>query len=150
MHGEDLQSFLAQRYYVGSMQVRIQSGERLQSWQQQYEVRDGNWTQLVEAMREVRLAHRDRDWDRVAEIVTDELGSDSDEEAEEEAPETDAEMEVPEAALALQQEIESARACSSLLYWHRAQIRRLRFLSWHVRVKRESHIHESCVHPRAH
>ena len=106
MHGEDLQSFLAQRYYTGSMQLRIQSGERLQSWQQLYEVRDGNYDQMTEAMREVRLALRARDWERVAEIVADELGSDSGEDAEEEAPETDAEM--PEAALALQQEIASA------------------------------------------
>ena len=59
---------------------------------------------MTEAMREVRLALRARDWARVAEIVTAELGSDSGEEAEEEEPETDAEM-VPEA---LQQEIDSA------------------------------------------
>ncbi len=105
MQSEDLQSFLAQRYYTGSMQLRVQSGERLQSWQQLYEVRDGNYDDMADAMREVRLALRARDWAHVAEIVTDELGSDSDEEAEEEAPEIDAEMEVPEA---LQQEIESA------------------------------------------
>ena len=108
MQSEDLQSFLAQRYYTGSMQLRIQSGERLQSWQQVYEVRDGNYDDMRDAMNEVRLALRARDWARVAEIVTDELGSDSGEEAEEEAPETDVEMEVPEAALALQQEIASA------------------------------------------
>ena len=103
MQSEDLQSFLAQRYYTGSMQLRIQSGERLQSWQQLYEVRDGNYYAMRDAMHEVRLALRARDWARVAEIVTAELGSDSGEEAEEEEPETDAEM-VPEA---LQQEIDS-------------------------------------------
>ena len=103
MQSEDLQSFLAQRYYTGSMQLRIQSGERLQSWQQLYEVRDGNYDDMRDAMHEVRLALRARDWARVAEIVTAELGSDSGEEAEEEEPETDAEM-VPEA---LQQEIDS-------------------------------------------
>ena len=104
MNAEDLQSFLAQRYYTGSMQLRIQSGERLQSWQQLFEVWDGNFDRMTEAMREVRLALRARDWARVAEIVTAELGSDSGEEAEEEEPETDVEM-VPEA---LQQEIDSA------------------------------------------
>ena len=104
MQSEDLQSFLAQRFYTGSMQLRIQSGERLQSWQQLYEVRDGNYDDMRDAMNEVRLALRARDWARVAEIVTDELGSDSGEEAEEEASETDAEMEVPEA---LQQEKDS-------------------------------------------
>ena len=105
MQSEDLQSFLAQRYYTGSMQLRVQSGERLQSWQQLFEVWDGNYDQMVDAMREVRIALRARDWARVAEIVTNELGSDSDEEAEEEVPEIDVEMEVPEA---LQQEIDSA------------------------------------------
>ena len=117
MNAEDLQSFLAQRYYTGSMQLRVQSGERLQSWQQLFEVWDGNYDQMVDAMREVRIALRARDWARVAEIVTDELGSDSGEEAEEEAPETDAEMEVPEA---LQQEIESAlqpRSAPSQVYF---------------------------------
>ena len=105
MNAEDLQSFLAQRYYTGSMQLRVQSGERLQSWQELYQVRDGNYDQMVDAMREVRIALRARDWARVAEIVTNELGSDSGEEAEEEVPEIDVEMEVPEA---LQQEIDSA------------------------------------------
>ena len=104
MNAEDLQSFLAQRYYTGSMQLRIQSGERLQSWQQLFEVWDGNFDRMTEAMREVRLALRARDWARVAEIVTAELGSDSGEESEEEVPEIDVEM-VPEA---LQQEIDSA------------------------------------------
>ena len=104
MNAEDLQSFLAQRYYTGSMQLRIQSGERLQSWQQLFEVWDGNFDRMTEAMREVRLALRARDWARVAEIVTAELSSDSGEEAEEEEPKTDVEM-VPEA---LQQEIDSA------------------------------------------
>ena len=101
MQSEDLQSFLAQRYYTGSMQLRIQSGERLQSWQQLYRVRDGNYYAMRDAMYEVRLARRARDWARVAEIVTAELSSDSEEEEE---PESDAEM-VPEA---LQQEIDSA------------------------------------------
>ena len=103
MQSEDLQSFLAQRYYTGSMQLRVQSGERLQSWQQLFEVWDGNYDQMVDAMREVRRALRARDWARVAEIVANEL-SDSGEEAEEEVPEIDVEM-VPEA---LQQEIDSA------------------------------------------
>ena len=113
MNAEDLQSFMAQRYYTGSMQIRVRSGERLQSWQELYEVRDGNYDQMADAMREVRLALRARNWERVAEIVADELGSDSGEDAEEEAPETDVEMEVPEAALALQQEIASALQPSS-------------------------------------
>ena len=121
MHGEDLQSFLAQRYYTGSMQLRIQSGERLQSWQQLYEVRDGNYDDMRDAMNEVRAALRARDWARVAEIVTAELGSDS-EEGEEEEPESDAEM-MPEA---LQQEIDSAlQPPSAPARWFTGTVRRL-------------------------
>ena len=113
MDAEHWQSFVAQRYYTGSMQIRVRSGERLQSWQELYEVRDRNYDQMADAMREVRLALRARNWARVAEIVADEVGSDSGEDAEEEAPEIDVEMEVPEAALALQQEIASALQPSS-------------------------------------
>ena len=124
MHGEDLQSFLAQRYYIGCMLLRIRSGERLQSWQQLYEVRDGNYDHMLEAMHELRLALRARDWARVAEIVADELSSDSGEEAEEEAPETD--VEVPEAALALQQEIASALQPSAVApRWFTGTVHRL-------------------------
>ena len=99
MQSEDLQSFLAQRYYTGSMQLRVQSGERIQTWQQLFENWDDSFEQRAEALREVRAALRARDWARVAEIVTAELSSSSEEEEE---PESD-EM-VPEA---LQQEIDS-------------------------------------------
>ena len=120
MHGEDLQSFLAQRYYTGSMQLRVQSGERLQSWQQLYEVRDGNYDDMRDAMNEVRAALRARDWARVAEIVADELGSDS-EEGEEEEPESDAEM-VPEA---LQQEIDSVLQPPAPARWFTGRVHKL-------------------------
>ncbi len=103
MQSDDLQSFLAQRYYTGSMQLRVQSGERLQSWQQLFEAWDDRFEQRAEAMREVRAALRSQNWARVREIVADELSSSS-EEGEEEELESDAEM-VPEA---LQQEIDSA------------------------------------------
>ena len=121
MQSEDLQSFLAQRYYTGSMQLRVQSGERLRSWQQLFEVWDGNYDQMVDAMREVRIALRARDWARVAEIVTDELGSDSGEEAEEEAPESDAEM-VPEV---LQQEIDSVLQPPAPARWFTGTVHKL-------------------------
>ena len=61
MHGEDLQSFLAQRYYTGSMQLRVQSGERIQTWQQLFENWDDSFEQRAEALREVRAALRVRD-----------------------------------------------------------------------------------------
>ena len=91
MQSEDLQSFLAQRYYTGSMQLRVQSGERLRSWQQLFEDWDDRFEQRAEALREVRAALRSRNWARVAKIVAAELSS-SEEEAEEEEPESDAEM----------------------------------------------------------
>ncbi len=78
MTAEDRGSFLAQRYYTGSMQLRVLSGERLQSWQALYEVRDENYHQMADAMREVRAALRARDWERAAEIVAEELGSSDD------------------------------------------------------------------------
>ena len=85
MEAEYWQSFVAQRYYSGSMQLRVLSGERLQSWQELYEVRDENYHQMADSMREVRAALRARDPERAAEIVAEELGSsdDSDDEMEE-------------------------------------------------------------------
>ena len=103
MTAEDRGSFLAQRYYTGSMQLRVLSGERLQSWQALYEVRDENYHQMADAMREVRAAIRARDWERVAEIVAEELGSSDDSEDDEmEAEEEAAEeaIQVPVAAVA--------------------------------------------------
>ena len=105
MNAEDLQSFLAQRYYTGSMQLRVLSGERLQSWQALYDVRDENYHQMADAMREVRAAIRARDWERVAEIVAEELGSSDDSEddeieAEEGAAEEADAIQVPVAAIA--------------------------------------------------
>ena len=120
MHGEDLQSFLAQRYYTGSMQLRVQSGERLRSWQQLFEVWDGNYDRIRDAMREVRVALRARDWARVAEIVAAELSS-SEEEGEEEEPESDAEM-VPEA---LQQEIDSVLQPLAPARWFTGRVHKL-------------------------
>ena len=120
MHGEDLQSFLAQRYYTGSMQLRVQSGERLQTWQQLFEAWDDSFEQRAEALREVRAALRVRDWARVAEIVAAELSS-SEEEGEEEEPESDAEM-VPEA---LQQEIDSVLQPPAPARWFTGRVHKL-------------------------
>ena len=121
MQSEDLQSFLAQRYYTGSMQLRVQSGERIQTWQQLFEAWDDNFERMTESMREVRLALRARDWARVAEIVTAELGSSSEEEAEEEEPESDAEM-VPEA---LQREIDSVLQPPAPARWFTGRVHKL-------------------------
>ena len=98
---EDRDSFLAQRFFTGSMQLRPyvrQVSELPQTWQAAYEVRDGNYDQAMDALRDVRAANRARDSERIAEIVAMELGSSSDEEmaaeeAEEEAVEEDAILE---------------------------------------------------------
>ena len=84
---EDRDSFLAQRYFTGSMQLRVLSGERPQTWQAAYEVRDDNFHQVVDALRDVRAANREGDAERLDEIVAMELGSSSEQEAEEEAEE---------------------------------------------------------------
>ena len=119
MQSEDLQSFLAQRYYTGSMQLRVQSGERLRSWQQLFEVWDGNYYRIRDAMREVRVALRARDWARVAEIVAAELSS-SEEEGEEEEPES-YEM-VP---AALQREIDSVLQPPAPARWFTGRVHKL-------------------------
>ena len=98
MTAEDRGSFLAQRYYTGSMQLRVLSGERLQTWQALYEVRDGNYHQAVDALRDVRAANRARDSERIAKIVAEELGSsDESEDDEMEAEEGDVEEDAEEA-----------------------------------------------------
>ena len=83
---EDRDSFLAQRYFTGSMQLRVLSGERPQTWQAAYEVRDDNFHQVVDALRDVRAANREGDAERIDEIVAMELGSSSEEEPAQEAP----------------------------------------------------------------
>ena len=98
---EDRDSFLAQRFFTGSMQLRPyvrQVSELPQTWQALYEVRDDNHEQALNALRDVRAANLARDSERIAEIVATELGSSSDEEmaaeeAEEEAQEADAILE---------------------------------------------------------
>ena len=97
MTAEDRGSFLAQRYYTGSMQLRVLSGERLQTWQALYEVRDENYHQVADALRNVRAANRARDSERNAEIVAEELGS-SDESEDDEMEAEDNEMEAEEGA----------------------------------------------------
>ena len=104
MTAEDRGSFLAQRYFTGSMQLRVLSGERLQTWQALYEVRDENYHQVADALRNVRAANRARDSERIAEIVAEELGSsdeseDDEMEAEEGAAEEADAIQVPVAAI---------------------------------------------------
>ena len=79
---EDRDSFMAQRYFTGSMQLRPyvrQVSELPQTWQAAYEVRNDNFHQAADALRDVRAANRPRNSERIAEIVAMELGSSSDE-----------------------------------------------------------------------
>ena len=66
---EDRDSFLAQRYFTGSMQLRGAAGHRPQTWQAAYEVRDDNFRQAVDALREVRAANREGDAERIDDLV---------------------------------------------------------------------------------
>ena len=77
---EDRDSFLAQRYFTGSMQLRGAAGHRPQTWQAAYEVRDDNFDQALDALREVRAANRQGDAERINDIVAMELGYSSDDE----------------------------------------------------------------------
>ncbi len=77
---EDRDSFLAQRYFTRSMQLRGAAGHRPQTWQAAYEVRDDNFHQVVDALRDVRAANRQGDAERIDDIVAMELGSSSDDE----------------------------------------------------------------------
>ena len=73
---EDRDSFLAQRFFTGSMQLRGAAAHRPQTWQAAYEVRDDNFEQVVDALRQVRAANRRGDAEAINDIVADELGSD--------------------------------------------------------------------------
>ena len=80
MAAGDRDSFLAQRYFTGSRQLRGAAGHRPQTWQAAYEVRDDNFEQALDPLREVRAANRQGDAERINDIVAMELGYSSDEE----------------------------------------------------------------------
>ena len=75
---EDRDSFLAQRFFTRSMQLPSPQG-RPQTWQAAYEVRDDNFEQVMDALREVRAANRHGDAERIEEVIARELGDSSDE-----------------------------------------------------------------------
>ena len=108
MNAEDWQSFVAQRYYYRSAQLPMTPGsDRTYAWQEAYEQTHGHWLGALQLMRNLRDMLRRGLHRQALTTLVDELSSD--EEAEEEAPETDVEMEeAPDAALALQQEMASA------------------------------------------
>ena len=109
MDAEYWQSFVAQRYYYRSAQLPPLGpiSDRTYTWQHAYEQTHGHWLGALQVLRNLRDMLRRGLHRRALATLRDELSSD--EEAEEEAPETDVEMEeAPDAALALQQEMASA------------------------------------------
>ena len=109
MDAEYWQSFVAQRYYYRSAQLPALGpiNDRTYTWQRAYEQTHGHWLGALQVLRNLRDMLRRGMRDQALATLRDELSSD--EEAEEEAPETDVEMEeAPDAALALQQEMASA------------------------------------------
>ena len=75
---EDRDSFLAQRFFTRSMQLPSPQG-RPQTWQAAYEVRDDNFEQVMDALREVRAANRHGDSERIEELIAREVADSSDE-----------------------------------------------------------------------
>ena len=73
---EDRDSFLAQRFFVGSMQLRAAGQPRPQTWQAAYQVRDDNFEDVVDALRQVREANRRGDDQAIDNIVAELLDDD--------------------------------------------------------------------------
>ena len=87
------QSFVAQRYYYRSAQLPALSpnSDRTYTWQEAYEHTHRHWLGALQVLRNLRDMLRRGMRDQALATLRDELSSD--EEAEEEAPETDVEME---------------------------------------------------------
>ena len=93
MDAEYWQSFVAQRYYYRSAQLPAlsPSSERTYAWQEAYEQTQGHWLGALQMLRNLRDMLRRGLHRQALTTLVDELSSD--EEAEEEASATDAEME---------------------------------------------------------
>ena len=92
---EDRDSFLAQRFCTRSMQLPSPQG-RPQTWQAAYQVRDDNFEQVMDALREVRAANRHGDSERIEELIAREV-ADSSDEAEGSADEAEGSVDEAEA-----------------------------------------------------
>ena len=83
----DRDSYMAQRHYVGSLQVPRVPGPPM-TWQAAYEQRHDDLGHAHTAMRAALFAHRQGDDEQVERVLQAEVGSDS--EAAEEASDADA------------------------------------------------------------
>ena len=80
---EDARSYLAQRHFVGSLQ--LPRDDTPMTWQAAYQWRHQHWLEAVAAMRAAARANRARDAAAVERALREQLGSDmEDEEYEEE------------------------------------------------------------------
>ena len=57
MANEDARSYVAQRHFVGSLQVPRDGGDAPMTWQEAYEFRHEHWRQAVAAMRAAARAN---------------------------------------------------------------------------------------------
>ena len=83
MANEDARSFLAQRFYTGSLQVP--STMRPMTWEAAYDQRHQDLLLAHDAMRAALLAMRQGDDARAEGVLAAELGSEEEAEEEEEA-----------------------------------------------------------------
>ena len=79
---EDQASYLAQRHWVGSLQVPRVPGPPM-TWQAAYEHRHEDLGHAHGAMRVALQAHRHGDYELAEQVLRGEVGSDSETEAEE-------------------------------------------------------------------
>ena len=99
MTAADQASYLAQRHYVGSLQVPRVPGPPM-TWQAAYDQRHHDLGLAHDAMRTALRAYRQGNDDLVERVLQAEVGSDDEEDVEmeaeeEEAAETDAIVEEP-------------------------------------------------------
>ena len=82
MANEDACSYVAQRHFVGSLQVPRDHGDAPMTWQEAYEFRHEHWRQAVAAMRAAARANQARDAPAVERALREQIGSDSEQEEE--------------------------------------------------------------------
>ena len=85
MANEDARSYLAQRHFVGSLQVP--RDDTPMTWQAAYQWRHQHWLEAVAAMRAAARANRARDAAAVERALREQLGSDTEDEEEEDLEE---------------------------------------------------------------
>ena len=94
MANEDARSYLAQRHFVGSLQVP--RDDTPMTWQAAYDFRHQHWLEAVAAMRVAARANRARDAAAVERALREQLGSDTEEEEEDLEEDEEAKEEVEE------------------------------------------------------